>query len=120
MTTFASTLENSRFKNLKEYYEAARKHSDKNFFILPDEENTAGYLGGHTDFVLSHPVYWNYSRQAGQSFVQDDPVYGKVYHLSTADEALALSAHLLRDFLAHRFAHHVRSAQRVAGELARD
>ena len=51
-----------RLKNLAEYYEAARRHSDKNFLILPDEENTAGNLGGHTDFVLSHPVYWTPTR----------------------------------------------------------
>jgi hypothetical protein len=60
-----------RLKNLAEYYEAARKHSDRNFLILPDEENTAGNLGGHTDFVLSHPVYWTPTRTAGQQFVED-------------------------------------------------
>ena len=80
-----------RLKNLSEYYEAARKHSDKNFFILPDEENTAGNLGGHTDFVLSHPVYWTATRAEGQPFVEDHPTYGKVYHVGTRDEALEMA-----------------------------
>jgi hypothetical protein len=80
-----------RLKNLAEYYAAARKHSDKNFFILPDEENTAGNLGGHTDFVLSHPVYWTISRAAGQPFVEDNPTYGKVYHVGNPDEAMEMA-----------------------------
>jgi hypothetical protein len=80
-----------RLKNLADYYDAARRHSDKNFLILPDEENTAGSLGGHTDFVVSHPVYWTPTRSAGQSFVEDDPRYGKVYHVGTRDEALEMA-----------------------------
>jgi hypothetical protein len=80
-----------RLKNLADYYEAARKHSDRNFLILPDEENTAGNLGGHTDFVLSHPVYWTTNRADGQPFVEDHPAYGKVYHVGTRDEALEMA-----------------------------
>jgi hypothetical protein len=80
-----------RLKNLAEYYEAARKHSDKNFLILPDEENTAGNLGGHTDFVLSHPVYWTATRTAGQPFVEDTPTYGKVYHVGSREEAMEMA-----------------------------
>ena len=80
-----------RLKNLAEYYEAARKHSDKNFLILPDEENTAGNLGGHTDFVLSHPVYWTTTRTPGQPFVEDNSTYGKVYHVGTRDEAMEMA-----------------------------
>jgi hypothetical protein len=80
-----------RLKNLAAYYEAARKHSDKNFLILPDEENTAGNLGGHTDFVLSHPVYWTTTRAEGQPFVENHPEYGKVYHVGTRDEALEMA-----------------------------
>jgi hypothetical protein len=80
-----------RLKNLADYYEASRKHSDKNFLILPDEENTAGNLGGHTDFVLSHPVYWTITRQPGQPFVEDDPKYGRVYHVGNPDEAMEMA-----------------------------
>lgn len=80
-----------RLKNLDEYYKAARLHSDKNFLILPDEENTAGNLGGHTDFVLSHPVYWTTTRAAGQAFVEDHPTYGKVYHVGSPDDAMEMA-----------------------------
>src|SRR5580765_3353368 len=77
-----------RLKNLAEYYEASRRHSDKNFLILPDEENTAGNLGGHTDFVLSHPVYWTPTRTADQQFIEQHPTYGKVYHVGNQAEAM--------------------------------
>jgi hypothetical protein len=80
-----------RLKNLDEYYKAAKLHSDKNFLILPDEENTAGNLGGHTDFVLSHPVYWTTTRTADQPFVENHPQYGKVYHVGNADEAMEMA-----------------------------
>jgi hypothetical protein len=80
-----------RLKNLAEYYKAAKLHSDRNFLILPDEENTAGNLGGHTDFVLSHPVYWTTNRAPNQPFVEDNPTYGKVYHVGSPDEALEMA-----------------------------
>jgi hypothetical protein len=80
-----------RLKNLENYYAAAKKHSDKNFLILPDEENTAGNLGGHTDFVLSHPVYWTATRAAGQPFIEDHPTYGKVYHVGSRADALEMA-----------------------------
>jgi hypothetical protein len=80
-----------RLKSLADYYDAARRHSDRNFLILPDEENTAGALGGHSDFVLSHPVFWTTSRAAGQPFVEDHPIYGKVYHVGGPDEALEMA-----------------------------
>ena len=80
-----------RLKNLENYYAAAKKHSDKNFLILPDEENTAGNLGGHTDFVLSHPVYWTATRAAGQPFIEDHSSYGKVYHVGSRADALEMA-----------------------------
>jgi hypothetical protein len=43
-------------------------------------------LGGHSDLLISHPVYWNQGRLPGQPFVEPHPTYGKVYHVgSTAD-----------------------------------
>ena len=89
--TPASGTRGDRLKNLAEYYKAAKLHSDKNFLILPDEENTAGNLGGHTDFVLSHPVYWTTTRTQGQAFVENDPTYGTVYHVGSADDAMEMA-----------------------------
>jgi hypothetical protein len=80
-----------RLKNLADYYEAARRHSDRNFLILPDEENTAGSLGGHTDFVVSHPVFWTTARAEGQPFVEQHPTYGKVYHVGSREDAMEMA-----------------------------
>ena len=44
-TTAAPRRGGDRLKNLEEYYEAAKLHSDKNFLILPDEENTGRQSG---------------------------------------------------------------------------
>ena len=32
---------------------------------MPDEEFYGSVLGGHTDLLFSHPVYWLYGRAAG-------------------------------------------------------
>ena len=66
--------------------EGARRHSDKDFLVMPDQEFYGSVLGGHTDLLFSHPVYWNYGRAAGQPLVEDNPTYGKVYHIGAADD----------------------------------
>jgi hypothetical protein len=81
-------------KNLGVYYEIARLHSDKNFWILPAEEITvsdlAQQLGGHTDVLVSHPVFWGQSREAGQPLVENDPKYGKVYHIGSPADLMEM------------------------------
>jgi hypothetical protein len=43
-------------------------------------------LGGHSDLLISHPVFWSQGRTAGQPLVEVNPTYGNVYHVgSTAD-----------------------------------
>ncbi|MDA2938957.1 hypothetical protein MYX75_11935, partial [Acidobacteria bacterium AH-259-A15] len=68
-------------KRLADYYEAARRHSDKNFLIMPNDENTGINLGGHSDLLLSKPVFWLPRRAEGQPLVEEHPKYGKVYNL---------------------------------------
>ena len=34
---------------------------------MPDQEFYGSVLGGHTDLLFSHPVYWLYGRAAGQA-----------------------------------------------------
>ena len=73
-----------------DYYEAARRHSDKDFVVMANAEILRGEvsraLGGHSDILVSHPVFWSQGRAAGEPFVEQNPKYGKVYHLgSTAD-----------------------------------
>lgn len=78
-----------------EYYEAARQHSDRNFLIMPNEELTGGpmalELGGHSDIMISKPIYWIAKRAAGQPLVTTDPKYGKVYNLGTAADMIEMS-----------------------------
>ena len=80
-----------RLKTLADYYEAARRHSDTDFLIMPNEEGAAGGLGGHNDLLISHPVYWTLTREPGQPFVEDDPKYGTVYHVGSPADMMELA-----------------------------
>ncbi len=74
-----------RFKDWKDYGEASAKASDKDFLVTPWEEPTA-YFGGHYNSLFPKNVYWSKVRQPGQSFTENDPAYGKVYHVGNAEE----------------------------------
>jgi hypothetical protein len=74
-----------RFKDQKDYFEATRRASDTDFLVTPWEEPSA-YFGGHYNIMFPKPVYWSKVRQPGQSFIENDPVYGKVYHTGNAEE----------------------------------
>jgi hypothetical protein len=75
-----------RLKEQKIYFEGCRRHSDRDFLILPGEEPDA-HFGGHYSNVFPRPVYWTHVRQPGQPLVENHPEYGKVYHVgSPADE----------------------------------
>jgi len=76
-----------RFQEQKVYFDGLRRFSDRNFLMIPGEEpdNT---LGGHYITILPHPVFWSQTRADGHQFMEEDPTYGKVYHVSTAAEEL--------------------------------
>lgn len=78
-----------RFPEEKLYFEGARRLSDKNFLVIPAEEVNS-YLGGHWYLMTPKPVYFSHAapRPEGQTFEEDDPVYGHVYHLSSADDVM--------------------------------
>jgi len=78
-----------RFKDEKDYAEASRRASDKDFLVLPWEEPNV-YFGGHYNVLFPKPVYFTRVRKEGQPFTESDPVYGKVYHLGSADDLLRL------------------------------
>jgi hypothetical protein len=80
-----------RLKGQAEYYDAARRHSDKNFLILPDEENTGIELGGHTDLLSSRPVFYLADRKVGGPLVESHPTYGKVYHLGSPADLMEMT-----------------------------
>ena len=75
-----------RLKEQKVYFDGSARQSDRSFLIMPEEEPDATF-GGHYTMAFPHPVYWTHVRQPGQPFVEDNPEYGRVYHIgSQADE----------------------------------
>jgi len=59
--------------------DGAKRHSDKDFLVMPDEEFYGSVLGGHTDLLFSHPVFWLYGRAAGKPLVEENAKYGKLF-----------------------------------------
>jgi hypothetical protein len=78
-----------RFKDQKDYFEACRRASDKDFLVLPWEEPSA-YFGGHYNILWPKNVYWSKVRTNGQPFNETDPSYGKVYHTGSTDDVQAM------------------------------
>jgi hypothetical protein len=74
-----------RFKDQKDYREATRRASDADFLVTPWEEPSA-YFGGHYNIMFPKNVYWSKVRQPGQPFVEDDPIYGRVYHTGSTED----------------------------------
>jgi hypothetical protein len=83
-----------RLKVQAEYYDAARRLSDKDFLLMPNEEIAGGTmadnLGGHNDLLLSRPVFWLPRRAPGQPLVEPHPTYGEVYNLGTAADMMEM------------------------------
>jgi hypothetical protein len=77
------------------YYETAKRQSDQNFVVMPNTETMRGpiarNLGGHSDLLISHPVYWTQERAAGQPLVEDNPTYGHVYHLGSVADMMEMT-----------------------------
>ena len=69
--------------------EGARISSDKGFLVMANQEVFGSPLGGHTDLLFSHPVFWD-QRQPGQPFEEMNPTYGKVYHVGNAEEFMKM------------------------------
>lgn len=81
-------------KGLSEYYEAARSQSDKDFLVMPNDENSTGgrrpFLGGHYDILISKPIFWQPARQPDQPLSENHPQYGKVYHLGSPEDLMRM------------------------------
>jgi hypothetical protein len=78
--------------------DGARRHSDADFVVMPNQEYYGSPLGGHTDLLFSHPVYWTQGRAAGQALVErrsgSDPNSGSglaVYHIGSADDLMEMA-----------------------------
>jgi hypothetical protein len=80
----------TRLSILADYYEAARRHSDSNFLIMPNEE-VSQLLGGHWDILLSKPLFWTRDRKPGQPLVEQDPTYGRVYRVGSPEDVMEMA-----------------------------
>ena len=58
---------------------------------MPDQEYYGSPLGGHTDLLFSHPVYWTGGRAPNNRSSTNDPKYGKVYHIGNADDLMEMA-----------------------------
>jgi hypothetical protein len=81
----ADTLKMHKFQ-----IDGARRHSDNDFLVMPNHEFYGSVLGGHTDLLYSHPVYWVYGRKAGQPLVEEIAPYGKVYNIGAPDDLVEM------------------------------
>jgi hypothetical protein len=81
----------SYLKALADYYEAARRHSDRDLLFFPETENPGVDLGGHSDLLVSKPVFWVNGRAAGQPLVEKHPTYGNVYHIGSAADMMEMT-----------------------------
>ena len=74
-----------RFRDQKNYGEACRRASDKDFLVLPWEEPNF-HVGGHINIMFPRNVYFSRVRKQGQPFTEMDPVYGRVYHVGSVED----------------------------------
>jgi hypothetical protein len=58
---------------------------------MPDQEYYGSPLGGHTDLLFSHAVYWTIGRRAGQPLVEQDARYAQVYRIGDANDLMEMA-----------------------------
>ena len=78
-----------RLAEQKVYFDGCRRHSDQDFLLMPGEEPNVAF-GGHYTMVFPRPVYWTHVRAPGQPLVEEDPKYGRVYHVGSAADELEM------------------------------
>ncbi|GAA4315331.1 hypothetical protein [Compostibacter hankyongensis] len=78
-----------RLKELKTSFDLCRRWSDSSFLLLPGEEPNH-FFGGHWISLFPRPVYWTMSEKGGRPFSENNPVYGKVYHIGSKEDMLRL------------------------------
>lgn len=78
-----------RWPELQTLFEECRRLSDGNFLLLPGEEPN-NFFGGHWMNIFPRPVYWLMSRTKDQPYVENHPVYGKLYRIGSKEDMLRL------------------------------
>jgi hypothetical protein len=70
-------------------FRGAERHSDDDFMVMPQMENT-NLLGGHWDLLFSHPVYYADARPAGTALVTEHPEYGRMYNIGSVEDMMQM------------------------------
>ncbi|MGB4247589.1 MAG: hypothetical protein WBJ75_07710 [Pseudohongiellaceae bacterium] len=81
--------EETQLEELHWLFEGAPRHSDADFMVWPQMENS-NILGGHWDLLFSHPVYYVDERAPGTPLVTEHPEYGKMYNIGNAEDIMAM------------------------------
>lgn len=80
-----------RFMEQKVYFDGCARISDRNLLFIPGEEPNV-FLGGHWWLMTPRPVYFSHApkRPENQTFLDNDPAYGQVYHLGSSADIMNL------------------------------
>ncbi|MDP1930228.1 MAG: hypothetical protein Q8L60_02080 [Gammaproteobacteria bacterium] len=81
--------EETQLQELHWLFEGAIRHSDADFMVWPQMENS-NILGGHWDLLFSHPVYYVDERAPGTPLVTEHSEYGKMYNIGSAEDIMAM------------------------------
>ena len=79
----------TQLEELHFLFEGAKRHSDGEFVVMPQLENS-DLLGGHWDLLFSHPVYYVDGRPEGTPLVTQHPEYGRTYNIGSAEDVMAM------------------------------
>ena len=70
-------------------FEGAVRHSDADFMVMPQMENS-NLLGGHWDLLFSHPVYYVDERAPGTPLITEHPQYGRMYNIGSIADMMTM------------------------------
>ncbi|MEX2130709.1 MAG: hypothetical protein WD772_04430 [Pseudohongiellaceae bacterium] len=79
----------TQLEELHWLFEGAVRHSDREFVVMPQMENS-NLMGGHWDLLFSHPVYYVDARASGTPLVTQHPVYGTMYNIGSVADVMAM------------------------------
>lgn len=78
-----------RWTEQQTLFRECERLSGGNFLLLPGEEPN-NFFGGHWMNIFPKPVYWIMSRGKDEPFVEDHPVYGRLYRIANKEDMLKL------------------------------
>ncbi len=86
-----------RLAEMAAMFEECKRLSDDRLTFLPGEEANVHLRvdrkeanAGHWLYLFNQPVFWTMKRGPNQPFEEDDPKYGKVYHVGNENDLLRM------------------------------